>query len=80
MLNTTFTAGRVDLNRTFIPIPWAYDAMKDMYNGQDVNCGMMLTVYYLNQCPDNDRSNNLIVFPVTVSVDNNTGNANVILN
>ena len=65
--------GSIDLNQTFVPIPWAYDAMEDIYNGQDINCGMMLTVDYLRQCPDNDTSNNLIVFPVVVSVDNNTG-------
>ena len=47
--------------------------MEDMYNGQDINCGMMLTVDYLRQCSDNDTSNNLIVFPVVVSVHNDTG-------
>ena len=63
----------LDLNKTFVPLTWAYDAMEDLYNGQDINCGMMLTVDYLKQCPDKDRSNNLIVFPVILSVDNHTG-------
>ena len=63
----------LDLNKTFVPLPWAYDAMEDLYNGKDTNCGMMLTVDYLKQCPDDDRSNNLIVFPVILSVDNHTG-------
>ena len=47
--------------------------MKGLYNGKDINCGMMLTVDYLGQCQDNDRSNNLVVFPVIVSVDDDTG-------
>ena len=49
--------------------------MKNKYDGNYINCGMMLAVDYMKQCPDNDESNNLAVFPVVVSVDNTTGNS-----
>ena len=39
---------------------------------------MMVAVDYMNQCADNDKSNNLAVFPVVVSVDNATGNSNLV--
>ena len=65
--------GLLELNETYVPIPWAYDAMKNLYDGNDIKCGMMVGVDYLNQCPDNDKSNNFAVFPVVVSVNNETG-------
>ena len=65
--------GWLQLNRTYVPIPWGYHVMKEMYDGKDIKCGMIVAVDYLNQCPSNDKSNNLAVFPVIVSVDNVTG-------
>ena len=69
----TLISGWLELNRTYVPIPWAYDAMKHMYDGKDIKCGMMVGVDYLNQCPDNDKTNNFAVFPVIVSINNATG-------
>ena len=64
----------LQLNRTFVPIPWAYDAMKQLYNGKTINCGMMVSVDLFNQCPDSNRTNNFAVFPVRLSVNETKGN------
>ena len=57
------------LNRTFVPLPWAYDALKHTeYIGKTVRCGMMVSVDLFEQCSDRDRSNNMAVFPVRLNV------------
>ena len=57
------------LNRTFVPLPWAYDALKHTeYIGKTVRCGMMVSVDLFEQCSDRDRSNNMAVFPVRLNI------------
>ena len=66
------------LNRTFVPLPWAYDALKDTeYIGKTVRCGMMVSVDLFEQCSDRDRSNNIAVFPVRLNVNEDKGETEV---
>ena len=70
-----FCLGNFKLDRTFVPLPFAYDAMKEVYTNEDeTRCAMIVTVDYLNQCADSNRSNNLAIFPINLKVDNVTGN------
>ena len=49
--------------------------MKEVYtNVDETRCAMIVTVDYLNQCADSNRSNNLAIFPINLKVDNVTGN------
>ena len=62
------------LNRTFVPLPWAYDTLKDTeYIGKTVRCGMMVSVDLFGQCSDRDQSNNMAVFPVRLNVNEDRG-------
>ena len=61
------------LNRTFVPLPWAYDAMKHEYIQKSIRCGMMVSVDLFEQCSDKDRTNNIAVFPVTLNVNEDRG-------
>ena len=61
------------LNRTYVPLPWAYDALKHLYNGRTLRCGMMVSVDLFAQCPDKDRTNNFAVFPVILNVNESKG-------
>ena len=66
------------LDRTYVSIPWAYDAMKLLYIGKTTNCGMMVGVDIFSQCPDRDRTNNFAVFPVRLQVNETKGNMTLI--
>ena len=66
------------LARTYVSIPWAYDAMKHLYIGKTTNCGMMVGVDIFSQCPDRDRTNNFAVFPVRLLVNETKGNITLI--
>ena len=56
-------------------VHFAYDAMKEVYmNVDETRCAMIVTIDYLNQCADSNRSNNLAIFPINLKVDNVTGN------
>ena len=66
------------LARTYVSIPWAYDAMKHLYIGKTTNCGMMVGVDIFSQCPDSDRTNNFAVFPVRLLVNETKGNITLI--
>ena len=66
------------LARTYVSIPWAYDAMKQLYIGKTTNCGMMVGVDIFSQCPDRDRTNNFAVFPVRLLVNETKGNITLI--
>ena len=63
----------MNLQQTYVPLPFAYDAMKDNYINKEIKCGMMVSVDYLNQCPDSDRSNNFAVFPAKLVVNESKG-------
>ena len=57
-----------------MPLPFAYDAMKEAYTSKDeTKCMMIVNIDYLNQCADSNRSNNLAMFPIKLKVDNATG-------
>ena len=67
----------LNLQQTYVPLPFAYDAMKNAYLGRnETRCGMMVMVDYLNQCPDSDRSNNFAVFPAKLVVNESKGKFN----
>ena len=67
--------GSLNLDATYVPLPFAYDAMKEAYLEKDeTKCGMIVSIDYLNQCADSNRSNNLAIFPIKLVVDNVTGN------
>lgn len=61
------------LNRTFVPLPWAYDALKNEYVGKIVRCGMMVSVDLFQQCSDRVRTNNIAVFPVRLNINEDRG-------
>ena len=61
------------LNRTFVPLPWAYDALKHEYVGKTVRCGMMVSVDLFEQCSDRVRTNNIAVFPVRLNINEDRG-------
>ena len=52
--------------------------MKEMYNGNEIKCGMMVSVDYLNQCSDSNRTNNFAIFPAKLSVNETKGNLDYI--
>ena len=68
----------LQLNRTRVPIPFAYDAMKYAYVGKETRCAMMVGVDLLGQCPDSNPNNNFGVFPVILKVNESTGKSNFI--
>ena len=47
--------------------------MKDLYNGKTTRCGMMVSVDLFAQCPDSNRTNNVAVFPIRLSVNETKG-------
>ena len=62
------------LDRTFVPLPWAYDALKYEYlSANPIRCGMMVSIDLFEQCSDGDRTNNIAVFPVTLNVTEDKG-------
>ena len=66
--------GTLNLGNTYVPLPFAYDAMKNTYiKRNETRCAMMVTVDYLNQCPDSNRSNNFAAFPVKLVVNEEKG-------
>ena len=47
--------------------------MKHLYNGKTTRCGMMVSVDLFGQCTDSNRTNNVAVFPVRLSVNETRG-------
>ena len=74
MLRNLLTIGTLQLDRTYVPLPWGYDSMKDEYIKRETRCGMMVSVDYLNQCPDSNRTNNFAIFPAMLVVNESKGN------
>ena len=68
--------GTLQLDQTYVPIPFAYDAMKHAYMGKETQCAMMVSVDFLGQCPQSNYTNNFAVFPVKVSVNETRGKFN----
>ena len=65
---------KLNLDQTYVPLPWGYDGMKDRYiNGNETRCGMMVGIDLLNQCPDSDRTNNFAIFPAKLKVTESKG-------
>ena len=65
--------GTLKLDRTYVPLPFGYDSMEKLYTSKETRCGMVVSIDYLNQCADSNRSNNFAIFPIRLEVDNVTG-------
>ena len=64
----------LNLDRTYVPLPWGYDSMKNSYiNGNETKCGMMVGIDLMNQCPDSNRTNNFAIFPAKLKVSESKG-------